>query len=591
VYYQGELTGETISGLAFNDSGSEGYLSVALIVDYGVPTGEIASQVFADYTKVKVRPDHKVSLTLIDGLENSTCSFDQHDFVIPNKDLNADFEYSLGFESSVSADEKGILSVSKDTLFMINGTNDYLVTATVLNTLNDCEISVSVKAPVIVLPIIEGIFGASSQCEMSNTQRDTAVYYLTGSDAYEVLWKGVNIDDSTVAPQVIIDTNYFDLSNNRLDTIVDIYAQGFDSFNESFLILAEASIDSLGCKKDTILGKIIDIDEVYAVPVNIIPDTSYCEGDTGQFYLDLSKAVIDRDEPFGSKDYHYSKVSWYFNDILFRGDNYDTVVNNGTSSDNRLYSFMLDRKENLDTISKVFYDDALDSLISGYRGEFQLDDQISVLVEPQYCWSKDSLFYDTLDVNAQDKVDINLVINGDKLHFIDDVVEAPLVDLFDAANITGVQGAQYSLGYSEKATDSVIYIGSNLLGIGEFDDVRPPLNYDTVQYFMLMNQGVCESVDSALLVLNKKIHIPTGFTPNQDGDNDTWKIINIDKFPNATVKVYNRWGSLLYETSDYSNNEWDGKYDGNTLPVASYYFIVDLNDGSDVESGAVSIFK
>ena len=63
-------------------------------------------------------------------------------------------------------------------------------------------------------------------------------------------------------------------------------------------------------------------------------------------------------------------------------------------------------------------------------------------------------------------------------------------------------------------------------------------------------------------------------TPNNDGYNDTWKIKNIELFPNAEVFVYSRWGKLVFHTKNISANEWDGTFKGKTyanrfLPLCS----------------------
>jgi len=80
-------------------------------------------------------------------------------------------------------------------------------------------------------------------------------------------------------------------------------------------------------------------------------------------------------------------------------------------------------------------------------------------------------------------------------------------------------------------------------------------------------------------------------TPNNDGFNDTWKIRNIELFPDAEVLVYNRWGKLVFKTKNISDNEWDGTSDGKLLPTDSYHYILHLNDGSKPRSGVVSIIR
>ena len=87
------------------------------------------------------------------------------------------------------------------------------------------------------------------------------------------------------------------------------------------------------------------------------------------------------------------------------------------------------------------------------------------------------------------------------------------------------------------------------------------------------------------------LEIPDIITPNDDGYNDTWKIKNIDLFPNAEVFVFNRWGKLVFNTKNISANPWDGTFKGRILPTDSYHYILHLNDGSKPRSGVISIIR
>ncbi len=77
------------------------------------------------------------------------------------------------------------------------------------------------------------------------------------------------------------------------------------------------------------------------------------------------------------------------------------------------------------------------------------------------------------------------------------------------------------------------------------------------------------------------------FSPNGDGVNDYFKIDCIAQYPNNSLQVYNRWGNIVFETSSYKN-DWDGTPNGRAivqkedqLPVGTYYYILDLGDGSE----------
>ncbi|HPT21159.1 MAG TPA: HYR domain-containing protein [Bacteroidales bacterium] len=87
------------------------------------------------------------------------------------------------------------------------------------------------------------------------------------------------------------------------------------------------------------------------------------------------------------------------------------------------------------------------------------------------------------------------------------------------------------------------------------------------------------------------IEVTDIITPNNDGFNDTWKIKNIELFPDAEVLVFNRWGKLVFKTRNISANEWDGTFDGKILPTDSYHYVLHLNDGSEPRSGVISIIR
>lgn len=78
-------------------------------------------------------------------------------------------------------------------------------------------------------------------------------------------------------------------------------------------------------------------------------------------------------------------------------------------------------------------------------------------------------------------------------------------------------------------------------------------------------------------------------TPNGDGDHDTLRIRDIENFPNNTVRIYNRWGVMVFSTRAYhnDNNYFDGTSEGrvtvapdNKLPVGTYFYIIAYEDAS-----------
>jgi gliding motility-associated-like protein/uncharacterized repeat protein (TIGR01451 family) len=86
--------------------------------------------------------------------------------------------------------------------------------------------------------------------------------------------------------------------------------------------------------------------------------------------------------------------------------------------------------------------------------------------------------------------------------------------------------------------------------------------------------------------------IPEGYSPNSDGINDLFVIRGILYYPENTFVIFNRWGNKVFETSHYQNT-WDGKSSmgltigGDELPVGTYFYLLDLGDGSEVIKGTI----
>ncbi|MDN3582608.1 gliding motility-associated C-terminal domain-containing protein [Mucilaginibacter flavus] len=89
---------------------------------------------------------------------------------------------------------------------------------------------------------------------------------------------------------------------------------------------------------------------------------------------------------------------------------------------------------------------------------------------------------------------------------------------------------------------------------------------------------------------NMDITVPDAFSPNGDGQNDTWIIKNLENYPNNTVDIYNRYGEKVYSSIGYSV-PWNGRYKGVDLPFGTYYYIINPKNGRKIISGNVTIIR
>jgi len=86
-------------------------------------------------------------------------------------------------------------------------------------------------------------------------------------------------------------------------------------------------------------------------------------------------------------------------------------------------------------------------------------------------------------------------------------------------------------------------------------------------------------------VLCEEVIIFSGFSPNGDGINDNFIISGLDKYPDNHLIVFNRWGNQVYDSTHY-RNDWGGTCDGKALPEGTYFYLLELGQGSgDAASG------
>lgn len=99
---------------------------------------------------------------------------------------------------------------------------------------------------------------------------------------------------------------------------------------------------------------------------------------------------------------------------------------------------------------------------------------------------------------------------------------------------------------------------------------------------------VCPIVYAILLTqMECELFIPEGFSPNGDGFNDSFEISNLDNFSNYSLKIYSRYGRLVYD-GKANDSAWDGtSKNGDDLPTGVYYFVLDLKQNNPIEKGWV----
>jgi gliding motility-associated-like protein len=109
----------------------------------------------------------------------------------------------------------------------------------------------------------------------------------------------------------------------------------------------------------------------------------------------------------------------------------------------------------------------------------------------------------------------------------------------------------------------------------------------------LSDENLCTQTFSFVIESNPDecVGIPNTFSPNGDDYNDTWILENLDLYPNASVKIFNKWGNLLF-SSEGAYTPWDGTHNGNELPSEVYYYIITLGNAENNQyTGTITIVR
>jgi gliding motility-associated-like protein len=102
--------------------------------------------------------------------------------------------------------------------------------------------------------------------------------------------------------------------------------------------------------------------------------------------------------------------------------------------------------------------------------------------------------------------------------------------------------------------------------------------------------GGCTNTASLKVKVLQPPVVPNTFSPNNDAINDTWNIKYLSDYSGCTVQVYNRTGQLLFSTIGYGQ-QWDGRFNGQPLPVSTYYYVINPKHGRGVISGYITILR
>jgi len=162
-------------------------------------------------------------------------------------------------------------------------------------------------------------------------------------------------------------------------------------------------------------------------------------------------------------------------------------------------------------------------------------------------------------------------------------------------------------GYYELDAAGAGYVVINTDGTFVYVPDEGVTGVDTFTYKVVDCNGEHVTAVVTITVMDDcaQLFIPEIFSPNNDGKNDYFKIKCIENYPDAKIKIYNRWGQKVYEKEHYGNIDvwgtteawWNGYSNQEwivgmgELTSSTYFYVLDLKDGSKPYSGFIYLYK
>ena len=162
------------------------------------------------------------------------------------------------------------------------------------------------------------------------------------------------------------------------------------------------------------------------------------------------------------------------------------------------------------------------------------------------------------------------------------VLASPPLELGPDQFISSVGGVQLNQNNALNASNGFNFQWTPALGLSSPSVASPYATPDQTTSYQLTVSGSngCTSKDTITVNIVQGVYIPDAFTPNGDGINDTWEPRGLEEFPAAEIKIFDRWGHAIYNSTKNNKQPFDGTFNGTSLPSGNYaYQIITQSEG------------
>lgn len=125
------------------------------------------------------------------------------------------------------------------------------------------------------------------------------------------------------------------------------------------------------------------------------------------------------------------------------------------------------------------------------------------------------------------------------------------------------------------------------------DNIKNPVCSPTenIKYTVqVTSENGCKASDDVNVTVLNEIKFAKAFSPNGDGQNDFFEINGIELYPDCNITILNRFGTIVFTSIGYAN-PWNGTFKNEVLPVASYFYVIELDGNQKPLTGSISIIR
>ncbi|MEP5255270.1 MAG: choice-of-anchor L domain-containing protein [Winogradskyella arenosi] len=431
-----------------------------------------------------------------------------------------------------------------------NITNPQTVYMKVTNSVSNCYAALPIELIVNQAPTINDFVSYTTCANATNTVDLTAVNLIAADVHYNVLFSYFSNEADAIANTNALDTNY-----------------AYQSLNETLFVRTEYS--TTHCSSYYEFNLIVN-----PLPVAHQPeDLMACDDDyDGLLDFDLTQqnaSILGNQNPnLYTVSYHNTEIQAQENNsaletyyMAYDGEVIFARVENKATGCYSITSFSA-------IINPIPFIDLGDQVIC--------INNLPLLVSANTNYSNDTYLWSTGETTPE--IDITEVGN----YWVTVTSEA-------GCETTKYFGVTESETATIETTEIIDFSDPNnitvtISGIGNYlyqlDDFEPQesnhfenvaMGYHTVN---IIDLNGCANVTKEVLVVD----IPKFFTPNGDGDFDTWHIVGIETLPGTVINVFDRYGKHITQLTDTSAG-WDGIYNGKGMPTSEFWFVADIQRG------------